>query len=98
MKYIILATFESLNIGLGYSLLPFLLKDKNLVLINIYKEIDLHSTFSNIIKEIKYMKNNIINYKQKKVLEKKIPEKKVEENKENQENKEGIDKDNNKLN
>ena len=95
MKYIILATFESLNIGLGYSLLPFLLKDKNLVLINIYKEIDLHSTFSNIIKEIKYMKNNIINYKQKKVLEKKIPEKKVEEN---QENKEGIDKDNNKLN
>ena len=95
MKYIILATFESLNIGLGYSLLPFLLKDKNLVLINIYKEIDLHSTFSNIIKEIKYMKNNIINYKQKKVLEKKIPEKKVEENKENQE---GVDKDNNKLN
>ena len=95
MKYIILATFETLNIGLGYSLLPFLLKDKNLVLINIYKEIDLYSTFSYIIKESKYMKNNIIDYKQKKVLEKKVLEKKVEDN---IENKEQIDKDDNKLN
>ena len=79
MKYILLATSESLNIGLGYSLLPFLLNDKNLILINIYKEIDFYSTFNKIIKEVKYMKNNILDYKEKKVLERKVPEKKVEE-------------------
>ena len=32
IKCIILATFESLNIGLGYALLPLLLNDKNLIL------------------------------------------------------------------
>ena len=83
MKYIILATFESLNIGLGYSLLPYVLSDKNLIIINIYKEIDLYSTFNNIIKEIKYAKNNIFNFKEKKVLEMKVPEKKVEKSNEN---------------
>lgn len=85
MKYIILATFESLNIGLGYSLLPFLLNNKNVIMINIYREIDLNSTFNTIIKEIKYSKNNILNYKEKKVLEKKVPEIKVEEIKEDKE-------------
>ena len=85
MKYIILATFESLNIGLGYSLLPFLLNNKNVIMINIYREIDLNSTFNTIIKEIKYSKNNILNYKEKKVLERKVPEIKVEENKEDKE-------------
>ena len=85
MKYIILATFESLNIGLGYSLLPFLLNNKNVIMINIYREIDLNSTFNTIIKEIKYSKNNILNYKEKKVLERKVPEIKVEEIKEDKE-------------
>ena len=85
MKYIILASFESLNMGLGYSLLPFLLNSKNVIMINIYKEIDLNSTFNNIIKEIKYSKNNILNYKEKKVLERKVPEIKVEEIKEDKE-------------
>ena len=91
MKYIILASFESLNMGLGYSLLPFLLNSKNVIMINIYKEIDLNSTFNNIIKEIKYSKNNILNYKEKKVLERKAPEKKIEKN---EEDKEMIDNEN----
>lgn len=85
MKYIILATFESLNIGLGYSLLPFLLNNKNVIMINIYREMELNSTFNTIIKEIKYSKNNILNYKEKKVLERKVPEIKVEEIKEEKE-------------
>ena len=85
MKYIILATFESLNIGLGYNLLPFLLNNKNVIMINIYREMELNSTFNTIIKEIKYSKNNILNYKEKKVLERKVPEIKAEENKEDKE-------------
>ena len=56
MKYIILASFESLNIGLGYSLLPFVLNEKNFVIINIYKDIDYYSTFNEIIKVMKYEK------------------------------------------
>jgi hypothetical protein len=54
-------------------------------MINIYREIDLNSTFNTIIKEIKYSKNNILNYKEKKVLERKVPEIKVEEIKEDKE-------------
>ena len=84
IKYIILASFESLNIGLAYSLLPLLLSDKNLILINIYKEIDLFSTFNNLIKDINYMKSNLFNYKEKRVLERKVLEKKNEENIENE--------------
>ena len=64
-KYIVLASFESLNIGLGYSLLPLLLNDKDLVMIDIYKEIDLYSIFNTIIKEVKIGKNNILHYKEK---------------------------------
>ena len=98
MKYIILASFESLNIGLGYSLLPLLLSDKNLIMINIYKEIDLYSTFNTIIKEVKISKNNKLYYKEKKVLERKNPEKKEEENNENNdENKDKIAGNNDKL-
>lgn len=83
VKYVILATFETLNIGLGYSLLPFLLNDKNLILINIYKTTEPDSIFNKIIKNIKNLKSNILNYKEKKVLERKVIVKKVEENQEN---------------
>ena len=80
MKYIILASFESLNIGLGYSLLPFVLNEKNFVIINIYKDIDYYSTFNEIIKVMKYEKSNekIFKYKNKRVIETKIAEKKEE--------------------
>ena len=95
MKYIILASFESLNIGLAYSLLPLLLSDKNLILINIYKEIDSFSNFNNLIKDINYMNSNLFNYKEKKVLERKVLEKKNEENIENENQGNNID---NKIN
>jgi len=89
MKYIILASFESLNIGLGYSLLPFILCEKNFVIINIYKGIDYHSTFNDIIKEIKYNKSKQLIYENKRVIETKIAdkkeEKKIENNAENKE-------------
>ena len=89
MKYIILASFESLNIGLGYSLLPFILCEKNFVIINIYKGIDYHSTFNDIIKEIKYNKSKQLKYENKRVIETKIAdkkeEKKIENNAENKE-------------
>ena len=62
IKYIILATFETLNIGLGYSILPFILGDKNVVMVNIFKEYDRNSEFGKIIMEVKNLKNNIINY------------------------------------
>lgn len=74
-KYIILATFENLNIGLGYSILPYLLNDKNLIMINIFKEFELQSVFGNIIKEVKNLKSNIFPYKEKKVVERKKSEK-----------------------
>ena len=79
VKYIILATFETLNIGLGYSILPNLLKDRNIVMINIFREYDFNSVFGNIIKEVKNLKINILNYKEKKVVERKKPEKKEKE-------------------
>ena len=96
MKYIILASFESLNIGLGYSLLPFVLNEKNFVIINIYKDIDYYSTFNEIIKVMKYEKSNekIFKYKNKRVIETKIAEKKEEKKIENNEEK----KDEQKLN
>ena len=83
MKYVILASFESLNIGLGYSLLPFVLCEKDFVMINIYKDIDYHSILNEIIKEIKYMKSNKFSYKNKRVVERKIIEKKEEKKVEN---------------
>jgi len=91
IKCIILATFESLNIGLGYVLLPLLLNDKNLILINIYKNIDYNSIFNNIIKEKKLNKSNKLNYITKKVTEWIVP-KKNEENKNNNENNENENK------
>ena len=96
MKYIILASFESLNIGLGYSLLPFVLNEKNFVIINIYKDIDYYSTFNEIIKVMKCEKSNekIFKYKNKRVIETKIAEKKEEKKIENNEEK----KDEQKLN
>ena len=101
IKYIILATFETLNIGLGYSILPFILGDKNVVMVNIFKEYDRNSEFGKIIMEVKNLKNNIINYKDKKVIERKIPEKKdkseEEKNKKDEEIK-NKDYKNNKIN
>ena len=91
IKCIILATFESLNIGLGYALLPLLLNDKNLILINIYKNIDYNSIFNNIIKEKKLNKSNKLNYITKKVTEWIVP-KKNEENENNNENNENENK------
>ena len=79
VKYIILATFETLNIGLGYSILPNLLKDRNIVMINIFREYDFNSVFGNIIKEVKNLKINVLYYKEKKVVERKKPEKKEKE-------------------
>ncbi len=76
VKYIILATFETLNIGLGYSILPYLLTDSNIVLINIFREYDYNSMFGNIIKQVKNLKNNSLSYKEKKVVERKKTEKK----------------------
>jgi len=78
MSYIILATFENLNLGMGYNLIPILLTDKNIVLINIFKEFDLFSVFGDIIKQVKTLKTSEINYKEKKVLERKKPEEKDE--------------------
>ena len=60
VKHIILATFETLNIGLGYSILPYLLTDKNVVMVNIFSEINFFSVFGNIIKETKNLKNKIL--------------------------------------
>ena len=85
MKYVVLASFESLNIGLGYSLLPFILCEKDFVLINIYKDIEFNSVFNEIVREVKYSKNNILNYRYKRVLERKIIEKKEEKKEENKE-------------
>ena len=81
VKHIILATFETLNIGLGYSILPYLLTDKNVVMIDIFKEYEKNSVLANIIKEVRN-KNYILSYKEKKVVERKKPEKKekVEKN------------------
>ena len=101
IKYIILATFETLNIGLGYSILPFILVDKNVVMVNIFREYDLKSVFGNIIKEVKRLNNNIISYKEKKVVERKMPEKKEKlEEKKNKKEEEIKNKDNknNKIN
>ena len=103
IKYIILATFETLNIGLGYSILPYLLIDKNVVMINIFREYDIHSVFGNIIKEVKNLRNNIISYKEKKVVERKMPEKKEKKeedknNKKNEEEKKNKDNQNHRNN
>ena len=75
LKYIILATFENLNLGLGYSILPYVLNDINLIMINIYKEYELQSVFGNIIKEVKNLKSNVFPYEEIKVLERKKSEK-----------------------
>ena len=86
VKYIILATFETLNIGLGYSIIPFLLSDKDVLMVNIFKELeyDFQTMFYTIYKEAKTLKTNILYYKEKKIIERKKPEKKkkIEENKE----------------
>ena len=75
LKYIILATFENLNLGLGYSILPYVLNDKNIIMINIFKEYELQSVFGNIIKEVKNLKSNSLPYEEIKVLERKKSEK-----------------------
>jgi Cft2 family RNA processing exonuclease len=98
IKYIILATFETLNIGLGYSILPFILGDKNFVMVNIFREYDLKSVFGNIIKEVKRLNNNIISYKEKKVVERKIPEKKEKLEEEKNKKEEEIKNKDNKNN
>ena len=80
VKHIILATFETLNIGLGYSILPYLLTDKNVVMIDVLKEYEPNSVLANIIKELKN-KSYKLSYKEKKVVERKKPEKKESEKK-----------------
>ena len=95
VKHIILATFETLNIGLGYSILPYLLTDKNVVMVNIFSEINFFSVFGNIIKETKNLKNKILKYKEKKVIGRKMPEKK-EKIKENDDEENNEDKKENK--
>ena len=79
IKYIILATFETLNIGLGYSMIPFLLNDKDVVLINIFKEYEIQSVFYSIYREAKTSQTNILSYKEKKIIERKKPEKENDE-------------------
>ena len=76
IKYIILATFETLNIGLGYSILPNVLSDNNVVMVNIFREYDSESKFGKIIKEVKNFKKKLVTYDEKKVVERKKPEKK----------------------
>ena len=94
VRHIILATFETLNIGLGYSILPYLLTDKNVVMVNIFREYDLNTVFGTIIKETKNLKNNILSYKVKKVVERKEPEKKIKKEGEEEKNKNNEDKKN----
>ena len=99
VRYIILATFETLNIGLGYSILPYVLADKNMILLNIYREYDYKSFFGKIIMEVTRLKNNVMTYIEKKVVEtKNVNSKQEDENKNNSENNNDNNSNNNSNN
>ena len=93
-----MATFENLNLGLGYSILPYVLNDKNVIMINIFKEYELQSVFGNIIKEVKNLKSNSLPYEEIKVLERKKSEKSDKNIEMEVENEESNDDDINKDN
>ena len=85
-KYIILSTSETLDIGLSYSILPTLLNDSNLIVINIFKDFAKNSYFGEIIKRVKEYKINKIKYF-KKIVKERIKKEKKEEKIEIKDNK-----------
>ena len=82
IRYIILASFESLNIGMSHNIFPKICSDQNTVMILLKNNFNDGSVINYIINQIFINKQNIVNFEERIVVERKNVEDEEEEEKE----------------